>query len=869
MIPPKIDSPDLKGIKQTGSPTPMFKQYHALKKQYQDCILFFRLGDFYEMFYEDAKIGSRVLDLVLTSRGKAPSQKIPMCGIPYHAAQNYIAKLIKAGLKVAICEQVEDPAQAQGIVKRDVTRVITSGTYLDENSADSRFLFSLSPNGQNIGVAFTDPSIGTIQTNQLSDYQIIELISRLPVYECIFPQAQEDKVQKIFNHPLIKAKNITLSPYEDWCFNTDIARKTLCDHFTVGNLHGFGIEELDFATSSTGALLEYLKRMNKQPLKHIDKISLYTDQDYVHISPAAFRGLEIHSLIKHLDSTITALGKRQFQSWFLHLLKNAAEIEDRQRAVELLKKNSKVISELKNLLSKIPDLEKNISRLSYGYTHAKDLLAIRNTLKLIPELQSITKVLSQDNPLFALDDIPELREHLLNAVNEDIALSHPEGKVIAPGVNKELDELKNIQENGREWLKKLQQEEIKRTGINSLKIGFNKVFGYYIEITKTHSSRVPADYIRKQTLVNAERYITPQLKEYEEKILSAEDKIIKIENELIQEIRDTILSNSIALHNFCDSIGTIDVLYSLVILAQSDGYCLPHISQNTLIDIKEGRHPVVEKTISETFVANDTILDCENNHMIILTGPNMSGKSTYIRQTAILVMMAQMGSFIPAKSAQVGVVDKIFTRIGAHDDISKGQSTFMVEMNETADILNNLTDKSLIILDEIGRGTSTYDGLSLAWALAEHLRKTKARVLFATHFHELTALADEHEGIKNYNVAVKEWNDEIVFLHKIIPGSTDDSYGIYVAKLAGIPQEVIKRAKKILTQLELNADLKEQLKAKSTGEEQMTLFKAQVDPVADDIKSAIEKLDINNMSPVDALNKLQEMKEKLSLRGTE
>ncbi len=844
----------------------MLKQYHAIKRKHQNCILLFRLGDFYEMFYDDAKTAARALDLVLTARGKGTANAVPMCGFPHHASGNYIARLIKAGHKVAICEQVEDPSLAQGLVQRDVTRVITSGTYLDESSAQARFLLSLTLNGKSMGVAFIDPSSGTIHTNEypLNADRLIGLIARLPVYECIYPEGSQEEIDKLFKHPLLRSKDISLSRFEDWCFNPDVVHKSLCEHFGVHNLRGFGIEELPTATASTGALLEYLKQMNKQPLKHIDRIALYTDRDFCFISPAAHRGLELDAVIKALDLTLTPLGRRQFASWFTHPLKTPEAISQRQEAVKILKDDPDITDRLKKYLSRIPDLEKNISRLSCGYVHAKDLLAIRNTLALLPEIKATLEPLVKQNPLFTIEDISSLREHLELAINEDIPLSHPDGKIVAKGYHSELDELRGIQENGRQWLKKLQEEEIKHTGINSLKIGFNKVFGYYIEITKTNLGLVPQEYIRKQTLVNAERFITPELKEYEEKILTAQDKVLKIENDVVQKLKGEILENSPALHQFCTGLATLDVLYSLVLLAGWPGYICPVISEDTVLDIKDGRHPIVEKTSVETFVANDTLLDCDENHLIILTGPNMSGKSTYIRQTAILTIMAQIGSFIPAAAARVGIVDKIFTRIGAHDDISKGQSTFMVEMTETADIVNNLTERSLVILDEIGRGTSTYDGLSLAWALAEHFQKTKARTLFATHFHELTALADERSGVKNYNVAVKEWKDEIIFMHKIVAGSSDDSYGIYVAKLAGIPKDVIARSRQILTQLELQMNLKEQLKSESSVEQQLSLSTAKPDPVMEQIRSVIEAMDINSLTPLDALNKLQEIKETIN-----
>lgn len=844
--------------------TPMITQYHKVKEQHKDCILFFRLGDFYEMFFEDAKTVSRELDIVLTSRGKTESGKIPMCGFPYHASANYIDKLVKRGFKVAICEQVEDPADAKGIVKRDVIRIITSGTYLDENNPDSRFILCLSPNGKNIGVSFTDPTSGMIETNQylLNTQSLVNLISRLPIHECIYPEKNEDTIKSIVSNPILRSKNISLSAYYDWCFNPEIAEKSLCEHFQTHNLNGFGIDGMDCAISSSGALLEYLKQMNKQPLKHMDKISLYSDSEYVFISSAAHRGLEIESLIKTIDHTLTPMGRRKFRFLAYHPLKNIQAIQQIQDSIKLLIKEKDCFESLQEHLKKIPDIEKNLSRLSCGYTHAKDLLSLRNTLNHIPEMMASIQPLQSQNNLFELKDIEKLRTLLSEAINEEVPLSRPEGKIIKKGYNQEIDELRKIQTSGKDWLLEMQKKEIARTGINSLKVGFNKVFGYYIEVTKTHSDKVPADFIRKQTLVNAERFITPELKDYEEKILTAEDKILRIENDLIKTLQAEILNHSQELHHLTKCISTIDVLCALTTTALLPNYIAPEMTSGNKIHITEGRHPVVEQNIVDTFVANDTLLDAQDNHLMILTGPNMSGKSTYIRQTAILVIMAQMGSFIPAETATIGVVDKIFTRIGAHDDISKGQSTFMVEMNETADILNNLTDKSLVILDEIGRGTSTYDGLSLAWAIAEHLSKTKARTLFATHFHELTALAEDFPGVKNYNVAVKEWEDEIVFLHKILPGGTDDSYGIYVAKLAGIPNKVINRAKKILMQLECSENVKQTLQSKKP-ENQLSFFsqnQAPEDPGIEEIRKMITATDINNLTPLEALNRMQKLK---------
>lgn len=843
--------------------TPMLKQYHSIKAEHKDCILLFRLGDFYEMFYEDAKVVSKTLDLVLTARGKGPNGKVPMCGFPHHAAPNYIKRLVKDGFKVALCDQTEDPATAKGIVKRDVTRIITSGTYLDEDSSDARFLACLFPHGKTIGIAFCDPTSGTIYTNQypFEPAQIIEIIGSVNIYECIFPLDSEQTINQLFSQPALKLNKVSLTPIADWSFNKDISRKFLCDHFSVANLHGFSLEPLASATSATGALLEYLKQMNKQPLKHIDKISLYSNNNFAIISPAAFRGLELNSLIEALNQSQTPMGKRLFRDWFIHPLKETFPIVQRQKAIKLLKENMRITNDTIGLLNGIGDIEKNLSRLSCGYVHPKDLLAIRSALIRMPELKKEIAPVSEHNELFTLKDLTELRSYLENTLNEDVPLSNYEGKVIRDGVSPQLDDLRALATNGRNWLKNYQQEEIKSSGINSLKIGYNKIFGYYIEITKSNLNQVPETYIRKQTLVNAERFITPKLKEYEEKILSANESIQKIENEIIEQAKQTVISFSLGLHQICHQIATLDVLCSLTLTANQHGYVCPEINEKDLINIVDGRHPVVEKTIDDDFTANDTLLDCNDNHLHILTGPNMSGKSTYIRQCAILVIMAQTGSFIPAASAKIGIVDRIFTRIGAHDDISKGQSTFMVEMNETADILNNLSNKSLVVLDEIGRGTSTYDGLSLAWALAEHLHKSKVRTLFATHFHELTALAQTHNGIKNYNVSVKEWKDKIIFLHKIVEGGSDDSYGIYVAKLAGIPHNVIDRARSILTTLELKNDLKGQLQEKSLNQEkQADLFNPSVDPTGEKLIQALNSIDINHLTPLEALNKLSELK---------
>jgi DNA mismatch repair protein MutS len=844
--------------------TPMLQQYQQVKNQHQDSILFFRLGDFYEMFYDDARKACGILDVVLTSRDAGKSGKAPMCGIPYHAADTYIAKLIKAGLKVAICEQVEDPGLAKGIVKREVVRVITSGTYIDEASFEARSLASLVFVDKKIGLAFTDTASGTLKTQEYSDpLQAIEVLAKNFISECIFPLDQKTKIQELFKHPILRNRPAALSPFEDWAFNVDLSRKALCEHFSTRNLRGFGIEEMPPAIAASGAILEYLKQVHKQPLRHIDKISLHVDADYVFISPAAILGLDLESLLKTIDHTRSALGGRKLKDWLYHPLKTPAGIRKRQEAISLLKNEPDLQENLVRILAVMPDIEKSISRISCATSGARDLLALRNALLALPEIVKILAPLKEKNQFFDIQDIPELREYLEKSVSPEIPLSHPEGKIINQGFSPELDALRDIRENGNSWLKDIQAKEIKRSKINSLKIGFTSVFGYYIEISKSNLDRVPPEYIRKQTLVNAERFITQELKDFEEKMLFAEEKILKLETSIIAEVHKVILDNVKVLHEFCWQVATLDCLNSLCSLSRQPGYICPEISDGLEIDIKDGRHPVVEKSIPEPFIPNDTFLDCGQNHLVILTGPNMAGKSTYIRQAAILVILAQIGSHIPAASASIGIVDKIFTRIGAHDEITKGQSTFMVEMSETAGILNNLSQRSLVVLDEIGRGTSTFDGLSLAWSISEYLAKHKIRTMFATHFHELTALAEEFPGVKNFNVSVKEWNDEIIFLHKIIPGGTDDSYGIYVAKLAGIPKEVVQRAQKILTRLEISDDLQAKIRNRIPEEEQISLFNKKNNAILEKIKDEIKNLDVNSLTPLEALNKLQQLKKKV------
>lgn len=843
--------------------TPMLKQYQTFKKQYPDSILFFRLGDFYEMFYEDALTASPILNVVLTSRDSGKSGRIPMCGIPYHARQNYITKLIKAGHKVAICEQVEDPAKAQGLVERDVIRVITSGTYIDENSYETRCLAALLPDGKETGIAVLDITSGAIQANQYNSAEkVLDILSRNPVFELIYSGPDKAQIEKLLKQPSLNSRHICLSAAEEWLFNREMSKKSLCEHFGTQNLRGFGLDELPLAAAAAGALLEYARQANRMPLRHITKLSLYTDTDCVFISPAAVYGLGLEELFKTIDRTLTSMGRRLLKTWMHRPLKNTEPILSRQKAVSVLKNNPLVLEQLRGLLHHLPDIEKSISRIGCNDASARDLLALRSCLLRVPDIKLLLDPLCADNPLLGLDDIPELRTLLEKAVNPDTPLSNPHGKIIRSGYDSRMDETRDLQENARGLLKELQAREIQRTGINSLKIGYTSVFGYYLEITKANLKSIPGDYIRKQTLVNAERFITPELKDYEEKMLNAETRLFSLEQEITAALNKSILDEAQTLNTLAAQIATLDCLYSLATLALSAGYCAPRITEDMTIRIEDGRHPVVESFLNEPFIPNDTLLDDTDNHLIILTGPNMSGKSTYIRQTAILVIMAQMGSFIPARAASIGLADKIFTRIGAHDEIAKGQSTFMVEMSETAGIVNNLTPRSLVILDEIGRGTSTYDGLSLAWALAEHLNRMKTRTLFATHFHELMALAEDHPGIRNFNVSVKEWNDEVIFLHKIVPGGTDDSYGIYVAKLAGIPQEVIKRAQEILMRLELSGKLHDKIRHTGrSSEDQLSFMLNKEDASLRTIKEELTKLDLNTLTPIELMNKVQQWKE--------
>ncbi|NLE64492.1 MAG: DNA mismatch repair protein MutS [Elusimicrobia bacterium] len=841
--------------------TPMLRQYQEIKASHKDCILFFRLGDFYEMFYEDARAASQILELVLTSRGSDGQGRIPMCGVPYHSADNYIAKLVRAGKKVAICEQVEDPALAKGLVRREVIRVITAGTFVDESS-EARSIVALRLDKKTIALAFTDTASGTVRANQVpSLHQALELLAKTQVHECLFPDGQEEEVRKVLAHPMLRLREVTLTPFRDWSFAPDRGRQVLLEHFGTLNLRGFGLDELSSAQACAGALIEYLRETNKTPLKHIDRLTLYDDTDHVFISPPAHYGLELEAMVKALDRTRTAMGRRMFRSWLYHPLKDVERIRERQKAVGILREDAVCRQALEDVLALVPDVEKSLSRLSCGTGAARDLLAVRNALLCAPRLREALARLSASSVLFSVGDVAALRELLERAVNPEMPLTKNEGKVIRSGYHAEIDELRTLRAQGTAWLADYQAREVRRTGISSLKVSFNRVFGYYIEVTNANLKAVPPEYQRKQTLVNGERFITPELKEYEQKILTAEDRILRLEAAVVGELIGKVLADMSQVHALAREMATVDVLQSLGAVAALPQWVRPEVTEGTELFIDAGRHPVVEGVIGSDFIPNDTRMDGEENRLMVLTGPNMSGKSTYIRQNALLVILAQMGSFVPAALARIGAVDKIFTRIGAHDEILKGQSTFMVEMTEAADILNNLTSRSLVVLDEVGRGTSTYDGLSLAWAIAEFLQEKKTRTFFATHFHELTLLADRLKGVKNYNVLVREWEGKVVFMHKIVPGGTDDSYGIHVAQLAGIPAKVLRRAQAFLSDLEAGGSLKDRLKGAIPSQEESDLFgRGLATPVADEVRATLEALDVNNLTPLQALQKLEELK---------
>lgn len=807
--------------KTTRKLTPAMRQYMDAKRDApEDAILLFRMGDFYELFFEDAKTAAPVMDVVLTARAG-----VPMCGVPYHAMKTYVSRLLSGGFKVAIAEQIEDPKMAKGLVKRAITQIITPGTVMDDGVLDagrSNFLVAVNPGTRDrFGVALIDVSTADFRVTELAGLQELETeIQRLHPAECLIPESLQEKWHQ---HGMPDTPpGVTWTPVDDWMYDLELARSGLCRHFEVASLDGFGCRGLDLGIGAAGAVMSYTQNSLRQDASHITGMSVYRNDAYMVLDRISQRNLELTepifadarnaTLLSVLDCTTTPMGGRLMREWILRPLCSVKSINRRLDAVQAFVRDPLLLSELREALSAVRDLERTIVRVNIGSANARDMKSLQLGLAAVPGLKAL--VGDHQDGLLAdladnLADLPALTGLLERAIADDPPITIKEGGMIRAGYDDSLDMLHRAAREGKSWIAAMQAKEQERTGIKSLKIRFNKVFGYFIEVTKTNLDQVPEDYIRKQTLTNAERYITPELKELEDKVTGSEEKSKALEYDLFQGIREEVIRATDRIQGTARAIAAIDVITALAHVAMQRGYVRPTLTHDRVLEIIDGRHPVLEALMTdEPFVPNNTRLDTANNQVAIITGPNMAGKSTYIRQVALLVLMAQMGGFVPAKSAVVGVADRIFTRVGAADDLSRGQSTFMVEMVETANILNNATDRSLIILDEIGRGTSTFDGLSLAWAVAEYLHDhaaVKARTLFATHYHELTELSLTRPGVQNYNVAVREQGEKVIFLRKILPGSTDKSYGIHVARLAGLPGDVICRANEVLENLEGNA----------------------------------------------------------------
>lgn len=863
--------------------TPMMRQYNEIKRQHKDALLFFRMGDFYELFFEDAKLASKVLGITLTSRSKGEGA-IPMAGVPHHAADSYIRKLIKAGHKVAICDQLQDPEEATGIVDRGVTRIITPGTITEDTLLEDKnnnYLIAVLETNTMTGLSWIDLSTGRFQVEDIRKETLFDEFARLNPSEVLLPEETVRNNTSFMERIRAECDGI-VTARPDWEFSKDTAYRILMEHFGTTSLEGFGCEDVGPALGAAGAVIQYLKETQKTSLKHIGKIQKYQADNRVLMDKATQQSLEITqtirardregSLLSVIDQTKTPMGARLLREWIISPLRVSAEIKYRQIGVKELSENSPLRRELRDILGNIYDIERISTKISCGRANGRDLVSLKHSLSKLPALKEKAGFCMSDVLVSAeeqLDVLDEVRTLIGTAIVPDPPPTIKDGGLIREGYDTALDELKYISKNGKSWIANFQAEEITRTGINSLKVGYNKVFGYYIEVTNVNKDNIPQTYIRKQTLKNAERFITPELKEYETKVLTADDRAMELEYDLFIQIREQVSGFTARLQRTSEAIALLDVLSTLANLAVENRYIMPEITDSLELKIIDGRHPVLDRRLAgESFVPNDINLDGTQDTIMVITGPNMAGKSTYIRQVALLILMAQMGSFIPAKEAVIGTVDRIFTRVGASDELSRGQSTFMVEMNETANILNNATERSLIILDEVGRGTSTFDGVSIAWAITEYIyQHIHARTLFATHYHELTELALLFPGIKNFNIAVKEWGDEIIFLRKIVEGGTDKSYGIHVARLAGIPREVIQRARIILNNLEaatLDVNGKPKFAPLKTAQNskqpaQLKLFLSKQDKVIEEIR----KLETSRMSPLEALNKLDELKQKL------
>lgn len=879
--------------------SPMMQHYLATKEEYKDCILFYRLGDFYEMFFDDAIVVSKELELTLTGKDCGQEERAPMCGIPFHAAETYINRLVANGHKVAICEQMEDPKKAKGIVKREVIKIVTPGTNLNTQALDetkNNYMMCIVYLGDKMGVSIADYSTGDFFVTELEkENELIDEINKFCPSEIIVNEYFEMRGINLFE--LNNKLGITESTLDNWYFDDDTCRNKLLTHFGVGTLDGMGLKDYSVGITASGALLTYLYETQKSNMPHITSLQPYTTGKYMIIDSSSRRNLELvetmrekqkrGSLLWVLDKTKTAMGARKLRSIIEQPLIDKKEIIKRQDAIEELCNNAIDREEIREYLNPVYDLERIMTKISCKSANPRDLIAFKNSLKMLPYIKGILKNFKSEllNESFnKLDDLKDLYELIDSAIVEEPPIGMRDGGIIKQGYSSEADELRDAKTKGKEWLAQLETREKERTGIRNLKVKYNKVFGYYLEVTNSFKEMVPPEWVRKQTLTNAERYTTDELKHLEDVILGAEDKLYSLEYDLFSEVREKISSQVARIQQTAKSIALIDIFASLSVVAGQNEFVRPSINEKGIVDIKNGRHPVVEKMMNnDMFVANDTYLDNNANRISIITGPNMAGKSTYMRQTALIVLMAQIGSFVPASSADIGIVDRIFTRVGASDDLASGQSTFMVEMTEVANILRNATKDSLIILDEIGRGTSTFDGLSIAWAVVEHIANTKilgAKTLFATHYHELTELEGTLDGVNNYCIAVKEKGDDIVFLRKIVKGGADRSYGIQVAKLAGVPSQVIERAKELVLELS-DADISQ--KAKDIAQyskkvasmnkqykkvddlevKQMSLFDTVKD---DDIITDIKNMDISNMTPIDALNTLYKLQGRVKNR---
>ena len=864
--------------------SPMMQKYLETKEQYKDCILFYRLGDFYEMFFDDAITASRELELTLTGKDCGQEERAPMCGIPHHAAETYIARLIAKGYKVAICEQLQDPKEAKGIVERGVIRVVTPGTVIESNMLEERknnFIMSVYKSGIYFGISVCDISTGEFYSAEIKDNNnfptLLDEIARFSPSEIITNTMMFDCTEEM--QKIKERFNIYITKFNEKYFNNDYKELELKYDFVDNS--GRKIENLkdkNFAVCSINALIEYLNQTQMTSLNHINKISIYNISKYMSLDISARRNLEITekmrdkskkgTLLWVLDKTSTSMGGRQLIRWLNDPLIDVNEINKRLDAVKELKEDIILRGDIIDNLKKVYDIERLAGKMAYGNANARDMITLKNSVSKLPYIKKVLE--NTKSPLLQelyknLDELIDIYELIEKSIVEDPPMTIKDGGIIKLGYDEEIDKLKTATTEGKNWILKLEAEEREKTGIKALKVGFNKVFGYYIEVTKSYLDQVPERFIRKQTLTNAERYITEELKNLENQILGAEEKVVNLEYNAFTEIRNEISKNITRLQKSANIVSTLDVLASFAQVAEDMNYCMPNVNSNGIINIKEGRHPVIEKMLGAgSFVENDTYLDKDENRLSIITGPNMAGKSTYMRQVALITLMAQVGSFVPATEADIGVVDKIFTRVGASDDLSLGQSTFMVEMMEVATILKEATANSLIILDEIGRGTSTYDGLSIAWAVAEFIadkEKCGAKTLFATHYHELTELEEKLDGIKNYSIAVKEKGEDIIFLRKIVRGGTDESYGIHVARLAGVPKAVTQKANEILKSLERkNILTNKKIENKKQVEGQFDMFNYKIAEIAHEI----DKINLNELTPIDALNTLVKIKEKMS-----